>query len=134
MLALGIELLTGRYVATAYNDRRRAEWPPHPARVFSALVATHFEDPERDPRERDALLWLERQAAPEIHGTEAHHRDVVDVFVPVNDPSVVADVWREVDDVDEARALLVAATGKSEAAAKKALDKAEARLATKLAK
>src|SRR3954466_11914979 len=111
MLALGIEFLTGRYVATAYNDRRRAEWPPHPARVFSALVATHFEDPERDPRERDALLWLERQAAPEIHGTEARPRDVVDVFVPVNDPSVVGDAWREDEEVEEARVLLVAASG-----------------------
>ena len=32
MLALRIELLTGRYVATAYDDRNTAEWPPHPAR------------------------------------------------------------------------------------------------------
>jgi CRISPR-associated protein Csb2 len=135
MLALGIEFLTGRYVATAYNDRRRAEWPPHPARVFSALVATHFEDPDRDPRERDALLWLERQAAPEIHGTEAQVREVVDVFVPVNDPSVIGDLWREVDEVDEARAALAAAAaGKSEVAARKTLEKAEAKLAAKVAK
>ncbi len=135
MLALGIEFLTGRYVATAYNDRRRAEWPPHPARIFSALIATHFEDPERDPRERDALLWLERQSPPEIHGTEARARDVVDVFVPVNDATVVGDVWAELDDVEEARAAVVVAFGeKSESKARKALEKAEARLAAKVAR
>jgi CRISPR-associated protein Csb2 len=135
MLALGIEFLTGRYVATAYNDRRRAEWPPHPARVFSALVATHFEDPDRDPREREALLWLERQEAPEIHGTEARARDVVDVFVPVNDASVVGDAWRELDEVDEARAVVAAATDeKSRTKARKALEKAESKVASKVAK
>ncbi len=135
MLALGIEFLTGRYVATAYNDRRRAEWPPHPARVFSALVATHFEDPDRDPREREALLWLESQAPPEIHGTEARARDVVDVFVPVNDGYVVSDAWRELEEVDEARTTLGSTTGDKELAkARKALGKAEAKLATKIAK
>ena len=40
MFAIRVECLTGRYVATAYDDRSRAEWPPHPARLFSALVAT----------------------------------------------------------------------------------------------
>ena len=59
MFALAVEFLTGRYVATAFNDRERAEWPPHPARVFSALVATHFEEPE--PPARAALEWLEQQ-------------------------------------------------------------------------
>ena len=43
MLAIEFELLTGRYAATAHNDRSRAEWPPHPARIFSALVAAHYE-------------------------------------------------------------------------------------------
>jgi len=132
MLALAIELLTGRYVATSYNDRRRAEWPPHPARVFSALVATHFEDPEHPAHERDALLWLERQPAPEIHGTGARPREVVDVFVPVNDPSVLGDVWSEANEVDEARTR--AAAGKDDAGARKALDRAEVKLAARIAK
>lgn len=135
MLALGIEFLTGRYVATAYNDRRRAEWPPHPARVFSALVATHFEDPERDPREREALEWLERQPPPEIHGTPARIREVVDVFVPVNDPSVIGDAWREFDEVEAARTVVGEATEpKAVAKARKVLEKAEAKLASKVAK
>lgn len=135
MLALGIEFLTGRYVATAYNDRRRAEWPPHPARVFSALVATHFEDPDRDPREQEALEWLERQPPPEIHGTPARMREVVDVFVPVNDPSVIGDAWREFDEVEVARTAVAEATEpKAAAKVRKDLAKAEAKLAAKIAK
>jgi CRISPR-associated protein Csb2 len=37
MLALKIELLTGVYRASL-PDNSRSEWPPHPERVFSALV------------------------------------------------------------------------------------------------
>ena len=39
MLAIRIDLLAERYTATEFNDRNRAEWPPHPGRLFSALVA-----------------------------------------------------------------------------------------------
>src|SRR5438128_3582322 len=83
MFALAVELLTGRYVATAFNDRDRAEWPPHPARLYSALAATHFEDP--NPDERAALEWLERQGPPSLVASEAFERQVHTVFVPVND-------------------------------------------------
>ncbi len=31
MLGVEVRFLTGRYTATQYNDRSRAEWPPHPA-------------------------------------------------------------------------------------------------------
>jgi CRISPR-associated protein Csb2 len=97
MLAIGLELLTGRYVATAYNDRSVAEWPPHPARLFSALVAT-WQD--ADPAVADgevelmALRFLERLPAPVIHcsgdqGTA--RRTVSPVFVPVNDVATVGE-------------------------------------------
>ena len=135
MLALGIEFLTGRYVASAYNDRRAGEWPPHPARVFSAMVATHFDDPDADPRERTALEWLEQPPPPELHCTAAAPRDVVDVFVPVNDTSVVADLTGDAADVDDARAALVAAADvKEQAKARKHLEKLEAKLKIKIAK
>jgi CRISPR-associated protein Csb2 len=88
MLAIRIHLLTGRYVATAFNDRGRAEWPPHPARLFSALVATHHSRSTPAPAERAALEWLEAQGPPEIRASEAHHRRVMQHFVPVNDTSV----------------------------------------------
>jgi len=84
MLAIAVEFLTGRYVATAYNDRTRSEWPPHPARLFSALVAAHFEEPTAQGRM--ALEWLEQQGPPEIVGARlSGARDLHTVFVPVND-------------------------------------------------
>jgi|GEM_PF-289353 CRISPR-associated protein Csb2 len=101
MLVLEIELLTGRYVAKEYDDHASAEWPPHPARVFSALAAAHFEDPvEGDSArdEREALDWLAEQPAPSIYSSDAARRTVLDVFVPANDKSIdpsVSEVVRE---------------------------------------
>lgn len=83
MFALAVEFLTGRYVATAFNDRDRAEWPPHPARLYSALAAAHFDDPS--PDERAALEWLEEQSPPSLSASESFERQVHTVFVPVND-------------------------------------------------
>lgn len=93
MLAFGIELLGGRYVATAYNDRDRAEWPPHPARLFSALVATWAETSPRHEAGASALAWLAAQSPPNIlasASSDVAHRSVMPVFVPVNDVSVVS--------------------------------------------
>ncbi len=86
--AIEVNLLTGRYVATYHNDRRSGEWPPHPARLFSALVATWAED-GGNPEEREALEWLENQGPPGIAASSAVHRAVVSHFVPVNDASVL---------------------------------------------
>lgn len=88
MLAIEVELLTGRYAATAHNDRRRAEWPPHPARFFSALVAALHDKEPVDLAEREALVWLEQQGAPAIRvdsESQVGRRQVQDVYVPVND-------------------------------------------------
>ncbi|HET9931282.1 MAG TPA: type I-U CRISPR-associated protein Csb2 [Polyangiaceae bacterium] len=88
MLAFEIELLTERYAATAHNDRGRAEWPPHPARFFSALVAALHDDADIDQAEREALLWLERQNPPALWVDPEScvgRRQVQDVYVPVND-------------------------------------------------
>ncbi|MHB1239252.1 MAG: type I-G CRISPR-associated protein Csb2 [Gammaproteobacteria bacterium] len=88
MLAIEIELLTGRYAATAHNDRGRAEWPPHPARFFSALVAALHDHDEVDLAERAALVWLEQQSAPSLRvdsKSRVGRRQVQDVYVPVND-------------------------------------------------
>lgn len=88
MLAIEVELLSGRYAATAHNDRGRAEWPPHPARFFSALVAALHDHDVVDENERDALLWLEQQSAPSLWvdpESRVGRRQVQDVYVPVND-------------------------------------------------
>lgn len=113
MLAVAVELLTGRYIATAYNDRSQSEWPPHPARFFSALVATWANGEPGSPkwaRERAALEWLERQAPPTIYASgrdDVAERDVVPVFVPVNDEAVVSPPSREKLDQASAREALV---------------------------
>ena len=93
----GIEVnfLTGRFVATFHNDRQQSEWPPHPARLFSALVAAWADADELDPSERGALEWLEAQSAPAIAASGAVPRKVVGHFVPVNDVSVVSRAWQE---------------------------------------
>jgi CRISPR-associated protein Csb2 len=94
MLAIEFELLTGRYAATSHNDRSRAEWPPHPARVFSALVAAHYEGRDPCPKERAALEWLERQPAPSmaVPLDGIAERDVKSVYVPINDVSAIGDL------------------------------------------
>ncbi len=94
MLAIEVELLTGRYAATAHNDRGRAEWPPHPARFFSALVAALHDQGEVAQAERGALLWLEQQGAPSMWvdpESRVGRRRVHDVYVPVNDVTLGLD-------------------------------------------
>jgi len=96
MLAIEVELLTGRYAATEHNDRSRAEWPPHPARFFSALVAALHDREPMDEAEREALLWLERQDSPQLDvdlnvGESVGRREVRAVFVPVNDVTLIGD-------------------------------------------
>jgi CRISPR-associated protein Csb2 len=98
MFALGIDFMTSVAVMTGAASRERPEWPPHPARVFMAFVAAHYDSgplPEDGAevfaawtQERTALEWLERQGAPEMRWPEATPRNVVKVYVPVNDPVV----------------------------------------------
>jgi CRISPR-associated protein Csb2 len=82
-MVLGVRYLTGYAVATDIS-RQRAEWPPHPARIFMAMAAAHFET-GGDLLERKALEWLEREPAPQFFASEAQHRSIVESYVPVND-------------------------------------------------
>lgn len=88
-LAIAIDFLTGRYVATAHHDRDQPEWPAHPARVFSALVAALHDGEDPDPAEREALEWLEQLAPPSIAASPASPRPTVTHYVPVNDAQVL---------------------------------------------
>ena len=92
MLRLSLTLLTGRYVATAYNDRRVAEWPPHPARIYSALVAAHYDTDAPDPAERSALEWLATIQPPCVVATDAEARKVLGVYVPTNDAEALQSI------------------------------------------
>ena len=130
----GIEVnfLTGRFVASCHNNRRQAEWPPHPARLFSALVAAWADSDEPDESERKALVWLESQSPPSISASEAAPRKVVSHFVPVNDASAVSRSWyeRRATDIDR---LKVALDAELEASGGEFTKKAE-RLENKLSK
>ncbi|HWP38057.1 MAG TPA: type I-U CRISPR-associated protein Csb2 [Gemmatimonadales bacterium] len=88
MFALGIQYLNGFVAACEAHERQpgreRPEWPPHPARVFMALAAAHFET-GADPEERRALEWLEALPPPALRAPQATPRCVVAHYVPVND-------------------------------------------------
>jgi CRISPR-associated protein Csb2 len=86
-LTIGWEYLTGYAVATDPASRDRAEWPPHPGRVFMALAAAHFET-GNDPAEAGALQLVEQLGEPLLFlppEEQVHERSNVTVYVPVND-------------------------------------------------
>lgn len=87
MFSLGVELLMRRAIMAQTNDREKAEWPPHPDRVFMALVAAWGEAGE-DTTQRRALEWLERLGAPSLSvPLETSERTSLIRYVPVNDDS-----------------------------------------------
>ncbi len=93
MFALRVTYLTGRVYSAAFEDgdaKADPEWPPHPSRLFSALVAAWGEG-GAEPELRPSLEWLERQPAPEIYAGECTVRRLVQAFVPVNDARTLPD-------------------------------------------
>ncbi|QJW98354.1 type I-G CRISPR-associated protein Csb2 [Frigoriglobus tundricola] len=85
MFALGVEFLMRRAVITRIDDREEPEWPPHPDRVFMALVAAWGEAGE-DTDQRAALEWLETLAPPTLAvPLEVSKRTPFTSYVPVND-------------------------------------------------
>jgi CRISPR-associated protein Csb2 len=132
MFSIAVDLLSYRYTAMQFNDRNEPEWPPHPARLFSAMTATWADDDEPDPVERDALQWLEMQSPPAIACSDASRRAVVTHFVPVNDPTTLArDVSRTYSLMAAARRVLLDAERSGDdrtvQRARAALAKAEAK-------
>ncbi|WP_448509125.1 type I-G CRISPR-associated protein Csb2 [Immundisolibacter sp.] len=94
MFALAFRYLNGWAMAAADGARKeRAEWPPHPDRVFMALAAAWFET-DQDPAEGAALRWLEALDPPCIAASPAEIRQTLSTgrppvsFVPVNDARV----------------------------------------------
>jgi len=86
VLAVEVELLAGRYVATAHDEREAAEWPPHPVRLVYALVAAL--GGSTAPADRAALEWLSAQEPPLISHGHGAQRSVTTSYVPVNDRAV----------------------------------------------
>ena len=77
-LTLSVQFLSETYDATLTGTE--AEWPPHPARAFCALVSV------ADPASVDdeALRWLEGQGAPEVVSPAPVGRSERFAYVPTN--------------------------------------------------
>jgi CRISPR-associated protein Csb2 len=86
MLALAVRYLTGRVVAADPASREVPEWPPHPGRLFMALVAAWGETGQGST-ERAVLEKLEKLDAPALHVPAWSKVDALKCFVPVNDVS-----------------------------------------------
>jgi len=139
MLAIDLELLTDRLVATRYSDRDAAEWPPEPARLYSALVAALHDDEAPSATERQALEALAELGAPQILASDAHLRRVMTHFVAVNDVDQVGGDFTRVEQAvaDAERAhqaardtLAAATTAGAVTKAQKAADKALTKVKT----
>lgn len=86
MLAIEVEFLLGRSYCGSARNRNEPEWPPHPARLFSALVSAYHEVRLGEPA-RQALEWLEAQEPPRILASPLRSvwlRDRVTTFVAEN--------------------------------------------------
>lgn len=94
MFTLEMQLLTGVYRAASVTGG--VEWPPHPDRLYSALVQS-WADGGKLAAERAALEWLEAVDPPELEASEPARgrlrglprfgRSAPIVYVPPNDPS-----------------------------------------------
>lgn len=85
MFALAADFLMGWAMASSDGARKlKAEWPPHPDRVFMALAAAWFET-GCDAAEGEALRWLETLPPPALCASGHEQRDSVTHYVPVND-------------------------------------------------
>lgn len=85
MLAIAWQYLAGRAVATDPTDRQKAEWPPHPDRVFQALVAAWGET-GKNREQQTALEWICALPPPALAvPAEVQPCAAPTVFVPVND-------------------------------------------------
>jgi CRISPR-associated protein Csb2 len=58
-MKLNVEFL-GLYGAADVTARKKVEWPPHPDRLYQALVDAAL------PEDRPALAWIEQQAPPDV--------------------------------------------------------------------
>ena len=84
MFSIAVKFLTQRVVAATTSKADEVEWPIHPARLFMAMAAAHYESCPTDD-ERKILEWLEALPPPTIHAPIAAIRETQTVFVPVND-------------------------------------------------
>lgn len=125
---LAVELLTERYAARA-GTSDAAEWPPHPARLYYALVASWAAEVPRSSEEQAALEWLAEQGPPELACSDFHQRRPVTHYVPVNDVRAVNAHDKTYAKMRAEEAALAASAGdaRAEVNAAKRLEKARAK-------
>ena len=83
MLVLDTEYINAVSYAARYNSPGEAEWPPHPDRLFMALVDA-WGAAGRTEEGADALRWLEMQGPPDIAAPPVTMRRSFRSFVPVS--------------------------------------------------
>lgn len=77
---------SGCYYAAEAHDPCLPEWPPHPSRLFSALVASAYRSDSGITRlRRKALVWLESLPAPAIAAPIAERLRAPISYVPPGD-------------------------------------------------
>lgn len=85
---LRVDFPSGRCYAAQVFDPSSAEWPPHPSRLFSALVASAYQSGNGMPERRcTALEWLESLPAPSIFAPKADLVPAPVTYVPPGDSS-----------------------------------------------
>lgn len=83
---LRLDFPSGQYFAAQSSDPATPEWPPHPSRIFSALVAAAYQSPQGMTVERKtAITWLEMAGLPTIAAPEAAMQPAVITYVPPAD-------------------------------------------------
>lgn len=87
MLALEFTFLSGRYFGAAWGDRNSPDYPPHPGRAFSALVAAAYEAALGEPA-LAVLRWLEQQEPPGLYASDYDSGTTPTVFVPTNEATL----------------------------------------------
>ncbi|MBE7158383.1 MAG: type I-U CRISPR-associated protein Cas5/Cas6, partial [Rhodospirillales bacterium] len=91
-LVIEANFVSPRVMAASKTDRSEPEWPIHPSRLFSAMVAALHTIPEMDPAFADAeaaVEWMETLGPPEVHAAAADGSVRSLAYVPFNDVSVV---------------------------------------------
>jgi CRISPR-associated protein Csb2 len=85
MLIIEVAFPSGRCCTANFDAPDQPEWPPHPSRLFSALVASACQGAGLTEAKRAALEWLEQQPPPLIAAPRADTSAAPTNYVPPGD-------------------------------------------------
>ncbi len=84
-LLIAVRFHEGRYHGVEDGFDGALGWPPSPARLFQALVASAARGSALETDDQNALRWLERLLPPRVAAPAAHRGQPVKLYVPNND-------------------------------------------------